>query len=313
MGRTAPLMPRARPRTLLIWMLLASLMLIAMTIAVKSTSAQSADGTVRLLPAISSVDADSGAFGVFIVLEDLDHHGAIFYDDNRDTVPDREVESIGMAAFEFIIEFDETVVAVDHLEPGPGLAASSRPFQCLPPRVEPGSVRFGCLSSSDSIPGLQGELTLASVTFTPLGAGSSPLLLTSQLSGPLGDPVPLDVVGGLVRVTGNAPPTATSSPQVATDTPGTNATTTIEPATVQSPTAGASPAPTTPAADGTPTATDTAVSEIGTPTPSISAPDDDGNANGAVTLWILVGLGGLTAAGLAAGFLRRRIMHRGES
>lgn len=309
MGRTAPLTPRPR----LYWVLLAPLMLTTMMIAAKSTSAQSADGTVRLLPAISSVDADSGAFGVFIVVEDLNHHGQVFYDDNRDTVPDREVDSVGMAAFEFTIEFDETVVSVEHIEPGPVLTASNRSFQCLPPRVEPGSVRFGCLSTSNSLPGLQGELTLASVTLTPLRAGSSPLLLTSQLSGPLGDPVRLDVVGGLVRVTGDPPPVPTSSPTLATDTPGPNATTTTGTATAQSPTGGASPAPATPTVAGTPAATGTAVSETGTPTPSISAPDDDGNENGAVTLWILVGLGGLTAAGLAAGYLRRRMTRRKAS
>ncbi|MFV2070214.1 MAG: hypothetical protein ACC645_24870, partial [Pirellulales bacterium] len=104
MGQTAPLATRTR----LIWVLIALSMVISMTIAAQPANAQSAEGTVRLLPPISTVDVNDGSFGIFIVLEDLEHNGVISYDDNRDTIPDRNVASIGMAAFEFTLQFDET-------------------------------------------------------------------------------------------------------------------------------------------------------------------------------------------------------------
>ena len=308
MGQTAPLATRTR----LVWMLIALSMVISMTIAAQPINAQSTDGTVRLLPPISTVDVNDGSFGVFIVLEDLEHNGVISYDDDRDTTPDRFVESIGMAAFEFTLDFDETVVAVEDIEVGPALGESGRAFQCLPPRYEPGSIRFGCLSSGASTSGVQGSFTLASLTLRPLGNGSSPLLLEPQLAGPLGDPIAIDVADGLVRVTGNQDPVSTPTPElVATPVasaqptaPTGGATVTV---TVQSPTLATPPTATTAAVSPQPTDVDNE-----TPVPN----DANGNTNGGgrsagtITLWIVAGLGGLIAIGLVATLLRRR-NHRG--
>ena len=321
MGQTAPLATRTRP----VWVLVALSMVISMTIAAEPTNAQSADGTVRLLPPISAVDVNDGSFSIFIVLEDLEHNGVVSYDDNRDTIPDRDVESIGMAAFEFTLGFDETIVAVEGVEVGPALAESGRAFQCLPPRREPGSFRFGCLSSGESPPGVQGSVTLASLTLRPLSNGSSALLLEPQLAGPLGDPISIDVADGLVRVTGNpdavatptqplaatptaappasAQPTATpqDSPQPTAPTGGATVTVTLQTPTLATPTTA-----TTTAVSPQPTVVDDDTPE---PKPNRDT-DGDGRSAGTVTRWILAGLGGLTAIGLVATFLRRR-NHRG--
>ena len=311
MDQTALLATRAR----LVWVAIALSMTISMTIAAQPTNAQSADGTVRLLPPISTVDVKDGSFTIFIVLEDLEHNGVISYDDNRDTTPDRYVDSIGMAAFEFTLGFDETIVAIEGVEVGPALAESGRGFQCLPPRQEPGSFRFGCISSGGSPPGVQGSVTLASLTLRPLNNGSSALLLEPQLAGPLGDPISIDFAGGLVRVTGSPDP-------VATPTAASAATPTAAPrasAQPTSPTGGATVTVTrqTPTLATPPTATTTAVSpqptdvDDDTPEPNANGnTDGDGRSAGTITLWILAGLGGLMTIGLAAVLLRRR-NHRG--
>lgn len=312
MGQTAPLATRIR----LVWVLIALFIMISMTIAAQPANAQSADGTVRLLPPISTIDVDGGLFGIFIVLEDLNHNGVISYDDDRDTTPDRKVPSIGMAAFEFTLEFDETVIAIERVDVGPALEESGRAFQCLPPRQEPGSFRFGCLSSGDSPPGVQGSVTLASLTLRPLNNGSSPLLLEPQLAGPLGDPISIDIAGGLVRVTGSPDPIATPTPALAA-TPTAAPEASAQPT---SPTGGATtstPLATTVTATASPAAASTAIStqptDIVTATPEVninSATDSGGLSAGAIALWTLAGLGGLSLIGLAAVLLRRR-NHRG--
>ncbi len=315
MGQTAPLATRTR----LAWMLIALSMVISMTNAVQPINAQSTDGTVRLLPPISTVDVNDGSFGIFIVLEDLAHSGVISYDDDRDTTPDRYVESIGMAAFEFTLGFDETIIAVENIEVGPALEESSRAFQCLPPRQEPGSIRFGCLSSGESTSGVQGSVTLASITLRPLSNGSSPLLLEPQLAGPLGDPISIDIADGLVRVTGNPDPVATPTPPlVATPTaapqasaqptaPTGGATVTV---TVQTPALATPPAATTTAVSQQPTDVDNETPE---PNNANGNTDGDGRSAGTITLWIVAGLGGLMAIGLVTSLLRRRNHQGGAS
>lgn len=312
MDQTALLATRAR----LVWVAIALSMTISMTIAAQPTNAQSADGTVRLLPPISTVDVDDGSFAIFIVLEDLEHNGVISYDDNRDTTPDRTVESIGMAAFEFTLGFDETIVAIEGVEVGPALAESGRGFQCLPPRQEPGSFRFGCISSGGSSPGVQGSVTLAGLTLRPLNNGSSPLLLEPQLAGPLGDPISIDFAGGLVRVTGSPDPVATPTTAASAATPTAAPRASAQPTsqtggatvtvTLQTPTLATPPTATTTAVSPQPTVVDD-----DTPEPNANGnTDGDGRSAGTITLWILAGLGGLMAIGLAAVLLRRR-NHRG--
>jgi hypothetical protein len=258
------------------------------------------EAAVRLLPPISSVDATDGPFTVFIVVDGLAHHGRIGYDDDRDTVVDREEPSDGLAAFEFSIEYDQTVVALDAVEPGPELELAPRRFQCLPPQEEPGHIHFGCLSFGSEQAGLQGSLTLARVEFRPVGRGASALLVDAGLSGPLGDEVPVSVNAGAVHVTGQVPvlavspttglsPVSTAGPQ---GTPG--------PANAGQVTGGA-----------TPLATDTTF-VLGDPTDPEAINDDiasGGGDSGNGVFWAAIVLGGalvVGSMGLVAILLRRR-------
>jgi hypothetical protein len=284
------------------------MLMTTMAVQTSQVTAQAPEGRVRMVPAISSIAGEEGPFTVFIVLEDLEHYGALQYDDDRDTVPDREVESIGLGAFEFTIEYDPAVLAVEEVEPGPGLDLAGRRFQCLSPAEEPDSVRFGCISSGSEPPGPQGTVTLASVTLRPVGAGSSLLLLEAELAGPLADDVPVEVIGGAVRVTGR--PVATATPTapagVSAATPPAGAAT-VAPAgptalerdeTAEAPTATVAPADT-----ATPAATEDGEepTEVTVPGQDLEGEDSrsegDGRSGTSVALWTVVALASVAAAG----------------
>lgn len=262
----------------------------------------SVEGTVRVMPPISTSPIQDGPFEVYIVVENLQHFGNITYDDNQDGTPDRGAPSNGMAAFEFSIQFDPTIIALDSAEPGPDLNRSGRNFQCLGPRRdEPDKFAFGCLSLGEEPAGPQGSLTLATVTVRPLARGSSPLLLQAGLAGPLGDDVPVQDVGAVVRTTGRTITVATATPGPDVRPNGTPDGT---PTNAPTPT-GSAVRPTS----GTPQATATR-----TPTRIVPGDGGDGNNNasgnwkpGAV-FWSLVAVGGvgtIGALGLAAALLRR--------
>jgi hypothetical protein len=279
-----------------------------------SVHAQELEGTVRIERAISSVPVESGAFAVFVILEDFDHHGVVTYDDNRDTTPDREETSNGLGAFEFSIEYDASKLAFEGARSGPDLGRTGRTYQCLAPRQDEDLVTYGCISSGQGPDGPQGTLSLAQMTFRPVSAGSSPLYLSGEISGPLGsDNAPVEWVSGAVRVTGSqktAPAlTATSTagipPGPSPDAPATaTALATITPANEATATSVAVALETvrpalTPA---TPGATPGATEAVDPPNSS----DDDSDA----LLWWAGGVGAaIVLAGVGLGgvlWLRRR-------
>ncbi len=296
-------------------------LMISALMSASQAGAQTSEGTVHIVPGISSVAADQGTFTVFIELEDLNHHGTLAYDDNRDTVPDRQVESNGLAAFEFGLVYDPTVLALAGVEQGPALGRSGRTFECLPPIEKPGSIRFGCLSFGPEPPGTQGTLTLASVALRPVGPGTSPLLLDAVLAGPLGsDDVPVTVKGGLARVAGRPP--ATAVPTFA----GGEATATVSGpngASFQTPAPanGTATAPALPEGSPTPGGATAASADGAEKTEELTAlgqdfeaqngssAGSDGSSAGRALLWSVGAAGGLVAAaalGLAVVVWRRR-------
>ncbi len=176
--------------------------------------------TVRLDPPSSRVDWSDGPFQVRIDVNDLDHHGEVPYDDNRDTVPDRTVPSDGLAALEFLLVFDPAVLRVEDVQAGDFIRSAGRAVYCFTREPAPGQFAVGC-ASTGSAPGPQGSGTLATVTLVPLADGSTFLGLLADLAGPLGDPIDVTVEGGVVEVFGG--PEATPTPEV-TPTPDPNAT-----------------------------------------------------------------------------------------
>ena len=278
-------------------LVLSSVLVMAAIASSGQVSGQGMEGTVRIVPPISSAPLEEGRFEVYVVLENLEHQGTIYYDDDRDTVPDRGVESVGMAAFELTLEFDQAVVAVEGVEPGPDLGRTGRSFQCLPAREEPGKFSFGCLSPGERPAGLQGSLTLATVTLRPLGRGSSPLLLQAGLAGPLGDDVPVQAFGAVVRATGSLPPAATGTPTPGI-TPGEEP---VSASATPTPLALASETPSVTAAPATAQLTRTATAGLGGNPDDLNAGGNSEAENGGwqpgAGFWSAVGLGALTAVG----------------
>lgn len=306
-------MPAGFPQALRVRAVLPLLAALALPVMLTALSAPQTraqtEGTVRLAPAMSNVPLEEGAFTVFIVAEDLQHFGAIMYDDDRDTVPDRQEESNGLAAFEFTIEYDPALLALGDIERGPDLGRTGRSFQCLGPAQEPGRFSYGCLSPGPAPAGPQGTLTLATVELVPLSRGLSPLVLEAGLAGPLGDSVTVDVSGGAVRVTGGREPEPTRTPRaIATLVPVAGTPTAPPAAGTQVPPATATVED---SRQGTPTGTPTAGDRdrpTGGPTPR-NKPVEDGSSGGNTVLWSVVAVVGalvVGAGGLAAVLWQRR-------
>jgi hypothetical protein len=267
------------------------------------------EGAVWLNPPLSTVAGKEGPFTVYVVLEDLQHFGVLTYDDNRDTMPDRQVESDGLAAFEVTIQYDNTVLAFVRADEGPELGRTGRAFTCLPAAREIDSVSFGCVSAGGAPAGPQGTMTLASITFEPVGTGTSPLMLEAGLSGPLGsDTIPVDVRGGVARVSGPPSAKGTVQPPAATSsraTPVGGASPTV-PAVETEPASGATATPREPSTGGRPDDLVTG-GQPGDDGDDPSALDGD-NASSQTGLWLGIALGGASAViflALAATLWRR--------
>jgi len=182
----------------------AVLALVAAALALLSVAAPSSAGPqprVYLSPVMTSVDYDRGRFSIFVPVSDLDHRGRITYDDDRDTVPDREQPSIGVGAFELLFHFDPDVVRVEAADPGPFIESSGRVAQCFDRQPERGQYALACVTTGSG-DGAQGSGTLATVMLRPVANGTSFLALDAQLSGPLGDSIPMRANGGVVEVRG---------------------------------------------------------------------------------------------------------------
>lgn len=297
--------PQARPLRAVLAVLAGTLVLLVTMAVPSNLGAQTQEGTVRLTPAISSIPEDSGSFTVFLVLEDLQHFGSLSYDGDRDTVPDRFVESAGLAAFEITIEYDPELLSFVDVQEGPDLGRTGRLFSCLPPARDLTTLVFGCVSPGPEPAGPQGTLTLATVTFEPLAAGSSALVVSAQLSGPLGsDTVPVDVRGGVARIMARPGTKTTPSPGVATST-----TIIDNGATPGSGTVTSTPQATADATDATPGAPETSTRPSNTRTPVVNGDPGDGSGDSTGFPWLGATLGGIAAAvalGLAAAFWQRR-------
>ena len=188
---------------------------------------------------------------------------------------------VNLGAFEFTLGYDASVLEFVSVEKSDFLASSGRRVECLDPRVSPGSVRLVCVTLGATPPGPDGSAVLATLTFTPAAAGTSPLQFnTGILALPDGQRISATNENASITVT------LPGAPQ----TP---------------PPAGASPVPTaaqlTPAAT-TPTAT-TPVAPRPTPvgTPATTGSSGDGGTNWA--LWgSVIGVAAVLLAA-AAGIL----------
>ena len=139
-----------------------------------------------------------------------------------------------LAAYEFELAFDPALLGYVSVTNGAFLGNTGRNVTCLPPILEVGSVRFGCVTFAPPPPdGPTGSGLLATVRLSSSCSGGSPLALTlASLGDALGTSIPTGSQNGSVTITGGGvcpTPTTTPTPGAATPTPTPSATPTDTP------------------------------------------------------------------------------------
>ena len=136
-----------------------------------------------------------------------------------------------LAAWEVAIAFDANILSFETFVEGPFLASTGRSVSCLAPVVHSsGAVQMGCASSGFTPPGPAGGGTVATITFSAKGTGTTALELTkAELANSNGDSCCGVVVTreAAVRVVATQseeddappPPTPTPNPRKLTPTP----------------------------------------------------------------------------------------------
>lgn len=133
-----------------------------------------------------------------------------------------------LGAYEWQLRFDPEVVQFVEAANGPFLGSSGRAVSCLGPMLpatsglEPGNVRFGCVTLSPAPPGPDGGGLLSTVTLEPLAEGAPSIqFFCAGLANPLGEDIPITNVPPCVAAVaptpyGTPPPTGTPVPSAKT-------------------------------------------------------------------------------------------------
>ena len=133
-----------------------------------------------------------------------------------------------LGAYEWQLRFDPAVVQFVEATNGPFLGSSGRTVSCLPPilpptnGLEPGNVRFGCVTSGGPPPGPDGGGLLSTATFEPVADGAPNVqFVCAGLGDPLGEDIPVSNVPPCVAPAtptpyGTPPPTGTPAPSANT-------------------------------------------------------------------------------------------------
>jgi hypothetical protein len=91
-----------------------------------------------------------------------------------------------LAAFQFTLSYDPSIVKYVSVQGGDFLGSSGREQNCLEPRVDQGNpetLKFNCVTLGPPVSlggkaGADGSGVLATITFSPVGSGETPLDLT---------------------------------------------------------------------------------------------------------------------------------------
>ena len=129
----------------------------------------------------------------------------------------QNVENLG--SYEWLLTFDPAVVEFVGVSNGSFLGNTGRTVFCPGAILDAGSVRFGCSTTGATPPGPSGAGVLATITFSALATGTSPLdLVWVQLSDPLAEDIPAAIEDGDVTVVAapTATPTLTTAPLLET-------------------------------------------------------------------------------------------------
>jgi hypothetical protein len=92
-----------------------------------------------------------------------------------------------LAAFQFMLEYDSSVIEYVSVEESPFLGSSGREVMCPDPWTEPGVLGFSCSTlgppvSVGGVAGPDGSGVVATITFSPIGGGETPLNLIEEES-----------------------------------------------------------------------------------------------------------------------------------
>jgi hypothetical protein len=140
-------------------LVLGSVLLIGVGIA----SAQDGQPRVLVQPPVEPIEEGGPDFQVNVVTENVEN----------------------LAAFQFGLSYNPTILKYVAVEEGPFLGSTGREPKCLEPRLEQGKpevLKFNCVTLGAPVSvggpaGPEGSGVLATVTFSPVGGGNTPLEL----------------------------------------------------------------------------------------------------------------------------------------
>jgi hypothetical protein len=101
----------------------------------------------------------------------------------------RAVAVSNIGSFDFTLHYNPAVLSYVGVAVGPFLSSTGRATFCPPAVVDniAGTVQFGCASFGLTPPGPTGDGRLATLAFSPVAAGTSPLTFVNTLTAPYSD------------------------------------------------------------------------------------------------------------------------------
>ncbi len=143
-----------------------------------------------------------------------------------------------LGAYEFVLAWDPGVLSFVSVSNGPFLGSTGRPPFCPDTTVGVNTVRFGCVTTGSTPPGLSGSGILSTIVFQAVassdGLPSTLDLFNVGLSTPLGVSITASVLDGTVTVSDAPTPTPTPCDGVC-PTPTVTPTATITPTPTPTP------------------------------------------------------------------------------
>jgi hypothetical protein len=110
-----------------------------------------------------------------------------------------------LAGFQFVLSYDSNLLAAQDVTKTEFLTMSGRQLACQDPVIETGAVRYTCVTLGLLPPGVDGDGTLAVVTFKTSNSGTSPLALSKViLVHPDGTELPSTSVDGTLTIGGSS-------------------------------------------------------------------------------------------------------------
>lgn len=178
-----------RPRTVLYLAILLTLCAAGAPLPSPGHTTHAQDGQARAL-AVAPAGGISSSAGTVDVAVNVEHVS-------------------NLAGFQFVLTVDPAVLQPDSVKKTLFLAGTGREIVCSDPTIDEASVRVACVTLRETPAGVDGDGTVANVTFKVVGKGSSALALTHvKLVHPDGSELPSTGVDGTATVSGDGSSTS---------------------------------------------------------------------------------------------------------